>query len=200
MNGRPLVDVSALPTHAFGHRSLMWWGTMGIVLIEGSAFALTIAMYFYLHGRNQHWPPGLQPPLLRWGLVNTAILFMSAIPNQLTKRAAEQFDLPRVRLWLVACNVFAIAFLAVRVLEFTTLNCSFDSNAYGSIVWFAMGMHTTHLLTDFLDTGVLTILMFTGPLEPRRFVDVSENAFYWYFVVLVWLPIFAVVYLAPRLL
>jgi cytochrome c oxidase subunit III len=46
---------------------------------------------------------------------------------------------------------------------------------------------------------VLDVLFFTGPLEGRRYVDVSENARYWYFVVLSWLPIYAVVYLAPRL-
>jgi cytochrome c oxidase subunit 3 len=45
---------------------------------------------------------------------------------------------------------------------------------------------------------VLTTLMFTGPIEGKRFSDVSDNAFYWYFVVIAWLPIFAVVYLAPR--
>jgi cytochrome c oxidase subunit I+III len=35
-------------------------------------------------------------------------------------------------------------------------------------------------------------------MEGKRFVDVSENAVYWYFVVLSWLPIYAVIYGAPR--
>ena len=48
------------------------------------------------------------------------------------------------------------------------------------------------------DTAVLDVLFFTGPLEGKRFSDVSENALYWYFVVLSWLPIYAVVYWAPR--
>ena len=41
--------------------------------------------------------------------------------------------------------------------------------------------------------------MFTRHARDRRFVDVSENAFYWYFVVLVWLPLYAVIYWVPRL-
>ena len=44
----------------------------------------------------------------------------------------------------------------------------------------------------------LSGLMFVGPLEEKRFVDVSENAFYWYFVVLTWLPIYGLIYFAPR--
>jgi heme/copper-type cytochrome/quinol oxidase subunit 3 len=195
-----MVDVSALPAHAFGHRSVLWWATLGMILIETTAFALAIAAYFYLKSRADHWPPGLQPPLLKWGVVNTIVLLSSCVPNQLAKNAAERYDLRGVRVWLVVCNAFAIAFIVVRVLEFTTLNCSFDTNAYGSIVWLTLGLHTTHLVTDFLDTAVLTVLMFVGPIEDRRFVDVSENAFYWYFVMLAWLPIFAVIYLAPRVL
>ena len=41
--------------------------------------------------------------------------------------------------------------------------------------------------------------MFIGPIEEHRFVDVEENAVYWYFVVLAWLPIYGVIYWAPRL-
>jgi len=63
-----------------------------------------------------------------------------------------------------------------------------------------MGFHTFHLVTDTLDTAVLTALMFTRRIEGTRFVDVYENAVYWYFVVGVWLPLYAVVYVAPRLL
>ena len=38
------LDVSALPTYRFGPGSLMWWGTMGLMLIEGTVFGLGIMM------------------------------------------------------------------------------------------------------------------------------------------------------------
>jgi cytochrome c oxidase subunit III len=95
---------------------------------------------------------------------------------------------------------FAVAFNIVRAFEFAHLNVSWDHDAYGSIVWLMLGFHTTHIITDLLDSTVLTVLMFTGPVEEHRFVDVEENAVYWYFVVLAWLPIYGVIYWAPRLL
>jgi len=199
MNGRRTLDVSRLAPGAFGHRSILWWGTMGIVLIEGTMFALSIGAYFYLRSRSETWPPNLPPPDLRWGTLNTLLLLGSAIPNELAKRAAEKIDLAAVRLWLVVCLVFGVGFNVIRVLEFATLNCLWNTNAYGSIVWFLLGMHTIHISTDVIDTGVLTALMFTGPIEEKRFVDVSENAMYWYFVVFVWLPVYGVIYWAPRL-
>jgi cytochrome c oxidase subunit I+III len=193
-----VLDVAALPSFGFGVRSLMWWGTAGLMAIEITAFALAIVTYFYLHIHANRWPMSTPPPELLWGTLNTAILLTSAWPNQLAKRAAERLDRGGVRLWLTVCLVLALVFLIVRGLEFTALNVRWDSDAYGSVVWLLMALHTTHLVTDTWDSAVLDILFFTGPLEGRRFVDVNENAIYWDFVVLSWLPIYLVIYLAPR--
>ncbi|MFL6279981.1 MAG: cytochrome c oxidase subunit 3 [Vicinamibacterales bacterium] len=201
MNQARTVDVSTLPPGAFGSRSLMWWGTMGIVLIEGTAFALAIGAYFFLATRSPSWPPsGVAPPALWWGTMNTIVLLASLIPNELAKRAGERVDLRGVRLWMVACLLFGVVFNGIRVYEFKSVNVNWDHDAYGSVVWLLLGLHTTHILTDFLDTAVLTALMFIGPIEERRYVDVEENALYWYFVVLAWLPIYGVIYWAPRLI
>jgi heme/copper-type cytochrome/quinol oxidase subunit 3 len=68
------------------------------------------------------------------------------------------------------------------------------------VVWFLLGLHTTHLLTDVADTIVLTALMFTRHgFNGRRFSDVTDNAFYWDFVILSWLPIYFLIYWVPRL-
>ena len=194
-----MLDVRHLPSFGFGHRSLMWWSTVCLMLIEGTVFAIAAMTYFYLRGLTAKWPLNAAPPDLLWGTANTAILLVSMWPNQLAKRAADRQQRARARLWLCVCLVFAVGFLVVRGVEFAALNVSWYTNAYGSVVWLLLGLHTTHLITDTLDTAVLAVLLFTGPFEGKRFVDVSENALYWYFVVLSWLPIYAVIYLAPRL-
>jgi cytochrome c oxidase subunit 3 len=198
-SARPVIDVSGLPNFAFGNRSILWWGTMAIVAIEGTVFAMAIVTYLYLRGRSTEWPPNLDAPGLFWGTLNTLILLASAIPNGWTKKQAEKLDLKKTRLGLLVCLVFGLGFLIVRIFEFGSLNCRWDTNAYGSIVWTLMGLHTAHLLTDFGDSVVLAAVMFVRP-SPKRYVDVSENAMYWYFVVLSWLPIYAVIYFGPWLL
>jgi cytochrome c oxidase subunit III len=200
MNVRADLDVSRLPTYAFGNRSLMWWGTLGMILIEATVFLMAIVTYFYLRELTPDWPPAGAPPALLFGTINTLVLLLSAIPNHWTKHVAEKEDLRKVRIGLVVCLAFSAVFLVVRALEFGALNTHWDQNAYGSIVYALMVLHTIHLITDVGDSVVLTVLMFKGPLEGRRFVDVSENAVYWWFVVGSWIPIYATVYLAPRLL
>ena len=195
-----VLDVSALPSYGFSHRSLMWWGTFGLIAIEGTVFALAAFVYFYVRTRVNEWPPSVLPPELLWGTLNTALMLLSAVPNHWTKRAAEAEDLPKVRIGLAICAAFGAAFLILRWMEFTALNCRWDTNAYGSAVWMLLGLHTVHVLTDLYDTAVLAVLMVVGPIEGKRYVDVSENALYWYFVVLAWLPIYAVIYFGPRVL
>ena len=202
MSSRATIDVSGLPDHAFGSRSIMWWMTVCVIALEATVFIVTIASYFYLQGNEAAWPPpGTRLPGLQWPTVNTIVLLLSLIPNQLAKNAAEKMRLTGVRIWMCVSVLFAVAFVVIRVLEFRHLNVSWDSNAYGSITWTLLGFHSFHLVTDLIDTVALLVLMFTHHgNKPRRFVDVSENSFYWYFVVISWLPIYTVLYWAPRLL
>ena len=201
MNARhDTIDVSGLPSYAFSYRSPMWWGLLGMMAIEGTVFALAIASYFYLRSHSDTWPLSSLPPDLTWGTLNTVIMVASVVPNILAKRAAEAHDVQGVRLWLGLGLVFGVAFIAVRVMEFAALNVRWDSSAYGSVVWTLMGLHTAHLVTDVLDSIVLEVLFFTGPLDGKRFGDISENSDYWYFVVASWLPIYFVIYWGARAL
>jgi cytochrome c oxidase subunit III len=197
---RRVLDVAALPEYAFGHNGLIWWGTIGFMVIEGSVFVMALVAYYFLRTRVAEWPPSLPNPDATLGTINTLILLASIIPNQMAKKAAEELDVRKVRILLLICLVFGVAFVAVRAFEFGSLNCTWDDNAYASIVWFIMGVHTLHLVTDVIDSFVLTGLVFTAHIDPTRMVDVSENALYWYFVVLSWIPIYLTVYFAPRVL
>ncbi|WP_026190767.1 cytochrome c oxidase subunit 3 [Methylobacterium sp. WSM2598] len=191
-------DISALPTYGFGPTSPMWWGTLGFFVVEGTGFALALGTYFYLVQQNQQWPLAPAPPDHWAGTLNTLLLLASLWPNRVADRNAHAQDLRRVRRDLVVMSLVALAATALRIYEFTGLGVNWDQNAYGSITWVLLGLHLTHLITDAGDTLVLTALMFTRHATGKRFSDVSDNAFYWYFVVLSWLPIYLAVYWLPR--
>ena len=193
-----ILDVSQLPSFGFGQRSLMWWGTLGLVAIEGTVFALAIMTYFYIRTLGDEWPMGAPAPSLLWGTLNLVVVLLSAIPNHWAKGAAERYDLGRTRAGLLACLVFELATIALRFLEFSALNVSWNTNAYGSIVWTLLGLHTLHLVTDFVDSAVLYALVLREPVEGKAYVDVTENAIYWDFVVLAWIPIYIVIYWGAR--
>ncbi len=196
---RPALDLSHLPTHGFGPQMTMWWGTLGFVVLETTGFALAVGTYFYLALNNPQWPIGAPPPGLLWSSLLTAALLISVLPNQLAKRYAREENLPAVQRWLLVMCALGVVPLILRIFEFTTLYVTWDKNAYGSIVYLILGLHTVHLLTDVMDTGVLTALMFTRHAHTKRFSDVEDNAVYWDFVVISWLPLYALIYFFPRL-
>jgi cytochrome c oxidase subunit III len=199
VNGRVYLDVSELPAHSFGSRDLLWWGTIGFMVIEGSMFAMLLVTWGYLRGIQPEWPPpGFAPPDLLLGTLNTGIMLASAWPNLRLRPAAERLDLRATLRLMWVMDAFATAFLVVRVLELIHLNVRWDANAYGSIVWLLLGFHTFHIATDFFETLVIGVMTVTGPMKETRFVDVEEDGMYWYFVVASWLPTYAVIYLAPR--
>jgi len=198
MTTRTGVDVSELPDHAFGPRGLIWWGTAGFMVIEGSMFVMAIIVYFYLRLKVQNWPPSLPDPNLLIPSVNLLVVLVSAIPNALAKKAAESFDLGGTRLWLAVLTLIGVANVVLRGFEYGSLNCRWDDNAYASITWLLLSLHTIHIATDVVDSAVLTTLFWTGPVTKKRFVDASENSLYWYFIIAWWIPIYLVIYWAPR--
>jgi cytochrome c oxidase subunit III len=197
---RIVADLGDLPLHGLGSASLTWWGTLAFMLIEGTGFALIIAVYLYLASLAQAWPLSAPPPDLLPGTLVTVLLVVSVAPNLMIVRWAKRQDLVKVRIGLVIMSLLGVVPLVPRAFEFPALHVWWDSNAYGSVTWTLLGLHTTHIITDLADTLVLTVLMFTRHgNNVRRLGDVQDNALYWNFVVLAWLPIYACLYAVPRL-
>ncbi|EJZ18442.1 cytochrome c oxidase subunit 3 (plasmid) [Rhizobium sp. Pop5] len=200
MKERIALDLSKLPPHGMGTASLTFWGTSAFMLIEGTGFALAIAVYFYLMSLAPQWPIEAPPPDLLAGTILTLLLLVSAVPNIFISRWAKQRDLRKVRAGLVVMAILGLLPLVLRAFEFSALHIGWDDDAYGSIVWTLLGLHTTHIVTDIVDTIVLACLMFSKHGDnARRYGDVEDNALYWNFVVLIWLPIYGCIYWVPRL-
>jgi heme/copper-type cytochrome/quinol oxidase subunit 3 len=203
MNDGPrfTTDLAGLPTHAFSYRSLTWWGIIGFMVIEGTAFVLTIAAYFFLMSHEAEWAPHpWNPPDLLAGTLFTIVILLSEIPNTMIKKAAEAYDVAAIRRLFPVLVGIGFVLLVIRGFEFNSLNVMWYDNAYGSILWALLLLHTTHIGTDWVDSVVLWLLMRTPHGEsPRRIVDTDENALYWRFVWLAWIPIYLLIYWVPRM-
>jgi cytochrome c oxidase subunit III len=193
------LDLSGTPTEGFGHRVLPWWGTMGFIALEGMGFVLSIGMFLYIPLNDPQWPLGFPPQPLAWSSAFTLLLLVSLIPNWLVFRRAVAHDNRALKPLLVLMSLIGIAVLVIRWFEFQALTIHWDTNVYGSLLWVLLGLHTAHLLTDVADTIVMTAIFFTGHTPNGRFSDADENAFYWVFVVVGWLPIYALLYWSNRL-
>jgi cytochrome c oxidase subunit III len=197
---RATADISELPTVTFGPRSLMWWGTLGFMTIEGWTTALLVGAYLYLRQNYDAWPPLRTPyPSLLIPSINLALLLVSIAPAIMVAKAAKKLDEPGVKRWLVIMCVAAVPTLVLRWWELWALNTRWDTTAYGSAAWTIVGFHTSLLLLDILDTLGITLFFFIKKLPVKSFSDACDNSFYWYFTVGIWIPIYLIVYVGPRI-
>jgi len=194
------LDVSALPSVAFGHRNTSWLANVFFMTIEGMMFALMFASYFYLRTRSTDWPPGHLPPVLKYGAANAVVFLVSIIPAWLVRKRAPEGDRRAVRNGLLLLTLFAVVATIIRSFEFTTLNCRWTDNAYASTVWVLIGMHTGHLLTELIETIVLLAISFTPKMEGTRLADAAINSDYWYFVVVTGFIVDLLIYGTTRFL
>jgi cytochrome c oxidase subunit III len=207
MSTRAIIDISELPHHEFDTYDPVWWGNNLLLAIETSMFMILIATYFYLRQNFALWPPPvaqltatLRPlPQLTYGTVNTVLLLVSCIPMVLTDLSARRDQKLLSQVGLVIGVLCGLAAIVLRMFEFFSMYFRWDSNAYGSIVWFLLGMHLMHLSVMTVEAVLLAIWIFTREYDMKHRVDIVTLAIYWYWVVGIWLLIYGVVYFTPRL-
>ena len=194
------MDVSELPDAVLDSRSLVWWGTIIMTVIETTVFAIAVAAFFYLRMIAHEWPPGRAgAPSLLAPTVNLLILLVSVVPAIALDRASLKRDIAGVRRMLWANLAFGTAFLVGRVFEFKALHCWWNASAYASIQWTILGLHTTNLLTSLIETAIVLAWFLAKKPEDHHFLDARLDAVFWYFVVVTWIPLYVVVFLTPRL-
>jgi cytochrome c oxidase subunit 3 len=195
---RAVADVRALPRTVFGHRSLMWWGTMGFIVIEGTTLFICVMTYFYLRKNFTSWPPQhIYRPGLVIPTVQAVLMLLSIIPMRWVDRHSSRMDVGGVRSGLLICSLLILIMCVLRVFEFRALQVRWDTSAYGSAAWAVVFAHTTLLVLEAAETWAITALMFSPTVEERDLSGVSDNATYWYFLTGVWVPLYIAVYLSP---
>ncbi|MFL5535188.1 MAG: cytochrome C oxidase subunit III [Gemmatimonadales bacterium] len=195
---RAVADVRHLPRTVFGNRALMWWGTMGFVIIEGTTLFICAMTYFYLRKNSTTWPPEqVWRPWLVIPTIQVLVMLLSIMPMRRVERATHRMDLATVRTGLVICSLLILMMCVLRIFEFRALKVRWDTSAYGSAAWAVVFAHTTLLLLEAAETLAITRLIFGDQVEERDLSGVSDNALYWYFLTGVWVPLYIAVFLSP---
>ena len=197
---RSALDVSTLPTIVYGPRAPLWWGVLGLMAIEGTALALVGVAYLYLRQNFIAWPPAGTPlPALGAATAELVVLLVSVVPMAAVDRLSRSERRRPVAIGLAIMVVLGLVAIALRALQFAgALGCRWDSHAYGSVVWTLLGMHEAHVITSTIENALLVAVLVRPPIERKDFVDAHVNAFYWYFIVAIWMPTYLLIYLAPR--
>jgi heme/copper-type cytochrome/quinol oxidase subunit 3 len=199
--GPPGALPTSIVSSSQGVRPPIWWGMLFLLLIEGVVFASLISTYFYLRSAAEVWPLGnIERPELLLPSINALILLASSVPIYFADQGIRKGNRTRLKLGLIISFLLGATFLVLKFIEYSNLDYNWATNAYGSIVWTITGFHSAHVFSLLLKTVVIGVLAFQGYFNEERNVGVQVNGLYWHFVVLVWIPLFATIYLSPYVL
>ncbi len=108
--------------------------------------------------------------------------------------------MPVVQPGLVIIGLIGVAATIMRFYEFSALQFRWDENTYGSLAWAILFMHLTYLIAATLEVGVTALWVSLYGLDEKLQADVTLCAEYWYWMAGLWVPLYLVVFVAPRLL
>ena len=175
---------------------------LGMVIFLGS-WAMMFASLFFAYGlvraRAQAWPPDDLPhlPRLQPGL-STLVLMGSSVALQLGVRAVrerrERLAAPLIGLTLL----LGIGFVALQGHLWSSLfqaGLTPRTGTYASVFWGLTGFHALHVLVGLFALVWLVIRALGRAYSAARFSPLRLWAMYWHFVGVVWIAIYATVFL-----
>ena len=132
--------------------------------------------------------------------VSSFVLLMSSLTMVLAVAAIMERDMERCQLWLLSTAALGSVFIAGQVYEFTSFyreGLGYTTNISSSAFYTLTGFHGVHVSLGIIMLVSLVALIQRGSLTADRAETVEIIGLYWHFVDIVWIVIFAVVYLIP---
>ncbi len=169
-------------------------------------------MYFTIRSifGETNWPPANVNLNVPFSAVNTTVLILSSFTCQAGVFAAERGQVGRtgrlgqfwrwgLREWFVLTFLMGAFFIAGQITEYTSLindGTTISSSPYGSVFYLTTGFHGLHVTG-----GLIAFLLVLGRTYiTRRFTHEQATSaivvsYYWHFVDVVWVGLFATIYM-----
>ncbi len=215
-----MADVStatAAAPHAHQHVSVnrpnpVSVGTIVWLASELMFFAGLFAMYFTVRAvtPDAEWAAQADNLNLTFAAINTTVLVLSSVTCQFGVWAAERFQPVRtgsllqvgrwgMNEWMTLTYLMGAFFIGGQIFEYAELvehGVTLSSSGYGSVFYLTTGFHGLHVVG-----GLLAFLFLLGRSFAARNFGHHEattgivTSYYWHFVDVVWIALFAVIYL-----
>jgi cytochrome c oxidase subunit 3 len=195
------------PPHGPTRPSMVSVGTIVWLSSELMFFASLFAMYYTIRSVNSsNWPPKTGVPAgseiapvhlhVIFALIFTTILVLSSVTCQLGVFAAERGDVYGLRRWFVLTFFMGLAFIGGQSWEYFKENeFTISSHAYGSVYYLTTGFHYLHVSGGLVAFIIVLARSTFGRFTPEQASSAIVTSYYWHFVDVVWVGLYATIYL-----
>jgi cytochrome c oxidase subunit 3 len=182
-----------------------FWGFFEFAIYSearvGNTWDATNPLFAESLARFKDWPPvGVQTfDPFHLPLINTLILLLSGTTVTWAHHALQHDDRKSAKLGLLLTVVLGVAFTALQVVEYAEAGFTYDGTLYGSAFFMATGFHGAHVVIGTIFLAICLLRLMAGGMSAKKHLGFEFAAWYWHFVDVVWLFLFAFVYVAPHL-
>lgn len=163
---------------------------------DASLFANEAIQFARVEHTGGVWPPQDLTVLDPWHLplFNTVILLLSGTTVTWAHHALLHNDRDSLKLGLICTIILGAIFSAVQIYEYVVAPFSFSDSIYGATFYMATGFHGFHVFVGTIFLLVCLLRAMKGHFKPEQHFGFESAAWYWHFVDVVWLFLFAAVY------
>jgi cytochrome c oxidase subunit 3 len=142
------------------------------------------------------WPPKGIETFDPWHLplLNTLILLTSGTTVTWAHHALLENDREGVKWGLILTILLGMTFTCVQAFEYSHAAFAFSGNMYGASFFMATGFHGAHVIIGTIFLIVCLVRALNGHFTPTQHLGFEFAAWYWHFVDVVWLFLFACIY------
>ena len=184
--------------HSLTRPNMVSVGTIVWLSSELMFFAALFAMYFSIRAAApQLWEEHTKDLNIPYALVFTIILVASSITCQLGVFRAERGDVHGLRRWFALTFVMGLIFVLGQANEYrhlVTEGIKINGDGYGSMFYLTTGFHGLHVTGGLIAFILYLIRTTMGRFTPAQATAAIVVSYYWHFVDVVWIALFAMIY------
>jgi cytochrome c oxidase subunit 3 len=184
--------------HSLTRPNMVSVGTIVWLSSELMFFAALFAMYFSIRAAApQEWAEHTKHLNVPYALVFTVVLVLSSITCQMGVFRAERGDVHGLRRWFALTFVMGLIFVLGQANEYRTQvgeGTKINSDGYGSMFYLTTGFHGLHVTGGLIAFILFLIRTTMGRFTPAQATAAIVVSYYWHFVDVVWIALFAMIY------
>jgi heme/copper-type cytochrome/quinol oxidase subunit 3 len=171
------------------------FGVVIFLASESMLFAGLLAAWYDLRGMSAVWPPAGARIDVVGSSIGTALLGLGSVTMGIAQFAAYRKRRKLARAMLVLTLFCALGFLYLALRDWSEVNFSVSTDAFGTMFFVLTGTHMAHVFAGAILLTALTIFLREPAFQRARQAGVEAIAYYWHFVFVVWLAIWSTVFL-----
>ena len=190
-----------MPSHGSLTRpNMVAVGTIVWLSSELMFFAALFAMYFTIRSVQgaDNWPPPDVHLAVGYSAIFTTILVLSSVTCQIGVFAAERGDVYALRRWFTLTLLMGAAFVGGQLNEYRVQYSEgnqLNTDGYGSVFYLTTGFHGLHVTAGLFAFLIVLGRSMIGRYTPEKATSAIVVSYYWHFVDVVWIGLYATIYI-----